>query len=46
VPVLIVSMLDERAAGSALGAAEYLVKPVDHDELLRALGRCAAASHP
>ena len=42
VPVLIVSMLDERAAGSALGAAEYLVKPVDHEELLGALARCAA----
>jgi CheY-like chemotaxis protein len=39
VPVVIVSMLDERGAGFALGAAEYLVKPVDRDELLTALDR-------
>ena len=34
IPVVVVSMLDERGAGFALGAAEYLVKPVDHEELL------------
>jgi CheY-like chemotaxis protein len=39
VPVVIVSMLDERGAGFALGAAEYLVKPVVRDELLAALAR-------
>ena len=32
-------MLDERGAGFALGAAEYLVKPVDRDELLGALAQ-------
>jgi DNA-binding response OmpR family regulator len=42
IPVVIVSMLDERGAGFALGAAEYLVKPVDHDELLRAVTHCVA----
>ena len=40
IPVVVVSMLDERGAGFALGAAEYLVKPVDHEELLRAVTRC------
>ncbi len=40
IPVVIVSMLDERGAGFALGAADYLVKPVDRDELLGALARC------
>ena len=30
------------APGFALGAAEYLVKPVDREELLRALDRCVA----
>jgi signal transduction histidine kinase/CheY-like chemotaxis protein len=40
IPVVIVSMLDERGAGFALGAAEYLVKPVDRDELIGALERC------
>jgi CheY-like chemotaxis protein len=42
IPVVVVSMLDERGAGFALGAAEYLVKPVEHDELLRAVTRCVA----
>lgn len=39
VPVIIVSMVDERGKGFALGAAEYLVKPVGREELLTALGR-------
>jgi len=39
IPVIIVSMLDERGKGFALGAAEYLVKPVNRDELLATLGR-------
>jgi CheY-like chemotaxis protein len=39
IPVVIVSMLDERGKGFALGAAEYLVKPVSRDELISALRR-------
>jgi signal transduction histidine kinase len=42
IPVIIVSILDERAKGLALGAAEYLVKPVSREELLEAFARCAA----
>ena len=41
-PVVIVSMLDEDGAGLALGAADYLVKPVSQDELMRVLLRCGA----
>jgi CheY-like chemotaxis protein len=37
VPVVVVSIVDERAKGLALGAAGYLVKPVRRDDLLRAL---------
>jgi CheY-like chemotaxis protein len=37
IPVIIVSILDERGKGIALGAAEYLVKPVDRDYLLDAV---------
>ena len=37
IPVVIVSMVDERGKGYALGAAGFLVKPVDRDELLGAL---------
>jgi signal transduction histidine kinase/DNA-binding response OmpR family regulator len=42
IPVVVVSMLDERGRGFALGAAEYLVKPVGKDPLLAALHRAAA----
>jgi signal transduction histidine kinase/DNA-binding response OmpR family regulator len=42
IPVIVVSMLDERGRGFALGAAEYLVKPVSKDPLLAALHRAAA----
>ena len=42
IPVIVVSMLDERGRGFALGAAEYLVKPVSKDQLLAALYRAAA----
>ena len=42
IPVIVVSMLDERGRGFALGAAEYLVKPVGKEELLAALYRAAA----
>jgi CheY-like chemotaxis protein len=40
--VVVVSMLDERGRGFALGAAEYLVKPVGKDPLLAALHRATA----
>jgi signal transduction histidine kinase/CheY-like chemotaxis protein len=42
IPVIIVSMLDERGKGFALGAADYLVKPVKRDELLATLRRFTA----
>jgi signal transduction histidine kinase/CheY-like chemotaxis protein len=42
IPVIVVSMLDERGRGFALGAAEYLVKPVGKDQLMAALYRAEA----
>lgn len=42
IPVIIVSVLDEKQTGFALGAAEYLVKPVSKDTLLAALARHVA----
>ena len=42
IPVIVVSGLDERGGGSALGAAEYLVKPVGREQLLAALYRAVA----
>jgi signal transduction histidine kinase/CheY-like chemotaxis protein len=41
IPVVIVSMLDERGKGLALGAADYLVKPVRGDDVRAALSRVA-----
>ena len=37
IPVIVVSVVDERSRGTALGAAAYLVKPVSRDDLLAAL---------
>jgi CheY-like chemotaxis protein len=42
IPVIVVSILDERARGLALGATEYLVKPVSREMVLEALARCEA----
>jgi CheY-like chemotaxis protein len=39
IPVLIVSVMDERSRGLALGAAEYLVKPISRQQLQRALSQ-------
>lgn len=39
IPVVIVSIVDERSRGVALGAADYLVKPVSREALLGALAR-------
>jgi signal transduction histidine kinase/DNA-binding response OmpR family regulator len=44
IPVIVVSMLDERGKGFALGAADYLVKPVSRDALLGALRRAVPDS--
>jgi CheY-like chemotaxis protein len=46
VPVIVVSMLDDRSAGYALGASEYLVKPIDGARLVSMLGRLLPASGP
>jgi signal transduction histidine kinase/ActR/RegA family two-component response regulator len=37
IPVVITSVVDERARGLSLGAAAYLVKPISRDDLLAAL---------
>ena len=43
-PVVVVTMLDERPQALALGAAEYLVKPVGRDDVLAAMHRVGALS--
>ena len=41
IPVVIVSILENKSLGFSLGAAEYLVKPVTRDRLLDVLDRLA-----
>jgi CheY-like chemotaxis protein len=40
IPVVLVTVLGDREMGYALGAADYLTKPVDPDVLARVLARC------
>jgi CheY-like chemotaxis protein len=40
IPVVMTTIVDNQRVGLALGAADYLVKPVDRDQLLAALARC------
>jgi CheY-like chemotaxis protein len=40
IPVIVVTILDQPGVGGALGADEYLVKPVDKQTLLAAVERC------
>jgi signal transduction histidine kinase/CheY-like chemotaxis protein len=39
IPVVLVTILGDREMGYALGAADYLIKPIDTGALLRVLGR-------
>jgi signal transduction histidine kinase/DNA-binding response OmpR family regulator len=41
IPVVMVTMTDDRALGTALGATEFLTKPVQRRELVRLLARHA-----
>jgi len=42
IPVVVVSVFPDRARGIALGASDYLVKPVAKDELLASIRRVVA----
>jgi DNA-binding response OmpR family regulator len=44
VPIIIASVMDQKGKGFALGAADYLIKPVQKDELLRTLRAFSLAS--
>jgi GAF domain-containing protein/CheY-like chemotaxis protein len=39
IPVIMLTMLDDRNLGYALGAADYLTKPIDRERLVAVLGR-------
>lgn len=40
IPVIVVTIVDQPGVGTALGADEYLIKPVDKPTLLAAVERC------
>ena len=42
IPVLIVSVVDDRQSGLRLGAAEYLVKPISRSQLQQALSKISS----
>ena len=44
VPVIVVSIIDDTGAGFALGASEYLVKPVDSLQLAHAMAKLLPSS--
>jgi signal transduction histidine kinase/DNA-binding response OmpR family regulator len=44
IPVIMVTMTDDRNLGYALGASEFLSKPVQRDQLIELLGRYATGS--
>lgn len=46
VPIVIVSVVDDRPRGLAMGAAAYLIKPIGRDDLLTALARAGIVSAP
>ena len=46
IPVVMVSMLDDRDIGHALGAADYLTKPFDREKLVQTLRRFRKGSSP
>ena len=42
IPVIMVTIVDDRSLGFALGAADYLVKPIDRNRLVTVLERFSA----
>ena len=39
IPIVVISILDNKSLGFSLGVTEYLTKPVERDTILNALGR-------
>jgi signal transduction histidine kinase/DNA-binding response OmpR family regulator len=44
-PVVMLTIVDDRRTATALGASDYLVKPIDRDGLLAAVGRLLPEDH-
>ncbi len=46
IPVLMLTMIDDKSKGYALGATDYLTKPVDREQLNNALSKYYTPSEP
>ncbi len=46
VPVVMLTMVDDKSKGYTLGATDYLIKPVEHDRLHNALSRYYTQGEP
>jgi signal transduction histidine kinase/DNA-binding response OmpR family regulator len=46
IPVIVMSIVDDRNLGFSLGAADYITKPLDRDRLLEVLGRYRRGGRP
>jgi PAS domain S-box-containing protein len=40
IPVIMVTIVDNQSIGFSLGAADYLIKPINRDRLVRAVEKC------
>ncbi len=46
IPVVMLTMVDNRELGNSLGAADYLTKPIEHRDLSRIMARFHHSDHP
>jgi adenylate cyclase len=46
IPVIMITIVDEQRRGVALGAADYLTKPIDRERLRHVIGRFRAPARP
>ncbi len=46
IPVIMLTIVDDKNLGFTLGASDYLTKPLDRDRLVRSLKRHCAANAP
>jgi PAS domain S-box-containing protein len=46
IPVIMATIVDNQSIGFSLGAADYLIKPIDRDRLVRAVEKCCPSGAP
>jgi PAS domain S-box-containing protein len=46
IPVIMITIVDNQSIGFSLGAADYLIKPIDRDRLVRAVEKCCPRGAP